>query len=232
MPAAVWLAYTPDRKGEHPQRHLAEYRGVLQADAYGGYDKLYETGRVTEAACMAHARRKIHDEHARRPTELTQEALRRIGELYGIEADIRGSPAQERLVVRRAQSVPLMQALYDWIHMQMKTLSAHAEMAKAFGYMLKQWGALNVFCHDGWVEIDNNICENALRAVALGRRNYMFFGSDNGGDAAAVIYSLIGTCKLNGVEPESWLRDVVGKIGDWPSNKVHELLPWNLSSVK
>ena len=125
-----------------------------------------------------------------------------------------------------------MQSLYDWMQTQLKPLSVHAEMAKAFGYMLKQWDALNVFCGDGLVEIDNNICENALRCVALGRRNYLFFGSDRGGEAAAIIYSLLGTCKLNGVEPEAWLRDVLGKINDWPSNRVHELLPWNLATVK
>lgn len=232
LPPAVWFAYSADRKGEHPQRHLSEYRGVLQADAYGGYDALYETGRITEAACLAHARRKIHDEHARRPTELTQEALKRIAALYAIEADIRGSPEERRLAVRKEKSMPLMQSLYEWIREQLKTLSVHAEMAKAFGYMLKQWEALNAFCCDGRVEIDNNICENALRCVALGRRNYLFFGSDRGGEAAAVIYSLLGTCKLNGVEPEAWLRDVLGKISDWPSNRVHELLPWNLSIVK
>lgn len=232
MPAAVWFAYSADRKGEHPQRHLAEYRGVLQADAYGGYDALYDTGRVTEAACLAHARRKIHDEHVRRPTEMTHEALRRIAELYAIEADIRGCPANERLAVRKEKSRPLMESLYDWLQAQIKTLSVHAEMAKAFGYMQKQWDALNVFCSDGRVEIDNNICENALRCVALGRRNYLFFGSDNGGEAAAIIYSLIGSCKLNGVEPEGWLREVLGKLNDWPSNRVHELLPWNLSPVK
>ncbi|HGO4163231.1 IS66 family transposase [Serratia marcescens] len=232
MPAAVWFAYSADRRGAHPQRHLSEYRGVLQADAYGGYDALYETGRITEAACLAHARRKIHDEHARRPTELTQEALKRIAALYAIEADIRGSPEETRLAVRKEKSMPLMQSLYDWIQAQLKTLSVHTEMAKAFGYMLKQWEALNVFCNDGRVEIDNNICENALRCVALGRRNYLFFGSDRGGEAAAIIYSLLGTCKLNGVEPEGWLRDVLGKISDWPSNRVHELLPWNLSTVK
>ncbi|EIG0952229.1 TPA: IS66 family transposase, partial [Salmonella enterica] len=232
LPSAVWFAYSPDRKEEHPQRHLAEYRGVLQADAYSAYDALYETGRVKEAACLAHARRKIHDEHVRRPTEVTHEALRRIAELYAIEAEIRGSPADERLVVRKARSVPLMQSLYDWIQLQRKTLSKHAEMAKALDYMLNQWDALNEYCRDGWVEIDNNICENALRCVALGRRNYMFFGSDNGGESAAIIYSLLSTCKLNGVEPESWLREVIGKINDWPSNRVHELLPWNFSPVK
>jgi len=232
MPAAVWFAYSADRKGAHPQRHLSEYRGVLQADAYGGYDALYETGRITEAACLAHARRKIHDEHARRPTELTTEALRRIAALYAIEAEIRGSPEESRLASRKVKSRPLMQSLYEWIQEQLKTLSAHAEMAKAFGYMQKQWDALNVFCIDGRVEIDNNICENALRCVALGRRNYLFFGSDRGGEAAAIIYSLLGTCKLNGVEPEGWLRNVLGKISDWPSNRVHELLPWNLPTVK
>uniref|UniRef100_A0A1A9VZ64 IS66 family transposase n=1 Tax=Glossina brevipalpis TaxID=37001 RepID=A0A1A9VZ64_9MUSC len=232
MPPAVWFAYSADRKGVHPQRHLSEYRGVLQADAYGGYDALYESGGVTEAACLAHARRKINDEHVRRPTDLTQEALKRIAALYAIEADIRGSPEETRLAVRKEKSCSLMRSLYDWIQVQLKTLSVHAEMAKAFGYMLKQWDALNVFCSDGRVEIDNNICENALRCVALGRRNYLFFGSDRGGKAAAIIYSLLGTCKLNGVESEAWLRDVLGKISDWPSNRVHELLPWNLSTVK
>lgn len=164
--------------------------------------------------------------------ELTTGALRRIAELYAIEADIRGSPEETRLSVRKEKSQPLMQSLYGWIQAQLKTLSVHAEMAKAFGYMLKQCDALNVFCSDGRVEIDNNICENALRCVALGRRNYLFFGSDRGGEAAAIIYSLLGTCKLNGVEPGAWLRDVLWKISDWPSNRVHELLPWSLDTVK
>lgn len=231
-PPAVWFSYSADRKGEHPQRHLAGYRGVLQADAYGGYDALYESGRITEAACMAHARRKIHDEHVRRPTEMTNEALKRTGALYAIEAEIRGSRAVERLAVRKEQTVPLMQSLYDWIQARMKTLSVHAETAKAFAYMLKQWDALNEYCHNGEVEIDNNIGENALRSVAVGRKNYLFFGSDNGGESAAIIYSLLGTCKLNGVEPERWLSEVISKIGEWPSNEVHELLPWNVQPVK
>ncbi|EPR2058760.1 IS66 family transposase, partial [Shigella boydii] len=155
-------------------------RTALQADAYAGYNVLYETGRVKEAGCLAHARRKIHDEDVRRPTEMTQEALRRIAELYDIEAEIRGSPAEERLAVRKARSVQLMQSLYDWIQLQRKTLSKHAEMAKAFDYILNHWNALNEFCRDGWVEIDNNIGENALRSVAVGRKNYLFFGSDKG----------------------------------------------------
>lgn len=231
-PPAVWFSYSADRKGEHPQRHLSGYSGVLQADAYGAYDVLYESGRIREAACMAHVRRKIHDEHARRPTDMTNEALKRIAALYVIEAEIRGLSSAGRLATRKSRTVPLMWSLHDWVLEQMKTLSVHAEMAKAFTYMLNQWDALNEYCCNGQVEIDNNIGENALRTVAVGRKNYLFFGSDNGGEAAAIIYSLLGTCKLNGVESEGWLREVISKINDWPSNQVDALLPWNLPSVK
>lgn len=162
MPPAVWFAYSPDRKGLHPQQHLAGYSGILPG-AYGGYNALYENGRITEAACMAHARRKIHDVHARTPTDITTEALRRIGELYAIEAEIRSSPAEKRLSVREVKTVPRMQSLYNWLQTQMKTLSRHAEIAKAFAYLLKQWNALNLYCENGWAEIDNNIAESVLR---------------------------------------------------------------------
>lgn len=146
-----------------------------------------ETAPVTEAACMAHTRRKIHDVHVRHPTAVTTEALNRIGALYAVKSEIRGSPAEERLTARKARSVPLMQSLYDWIQQQMCTLSRHSDTAKAFTCLLKQWDALNEYCCNGWVEIDNNLCENALRVVTLGRRSYMFFGSDGSGDSAAVI---------------------------------------------
>ncbi|EDT6893046.1 TPA: IS66 family transposase [Salmonella enterica] len=228
MPPAVWFAYSPDRKGIHPQNHLAGYSGVLQADAYGGYRALYGSGRITEAACMAHARRKIHDVHARAPTDITTEALQRIGELYVIEAEVRGCSAEQRLAARKARAAPLMQSLYDWIQQQMKTLSRHSDTAKAFAYLLKQWDALNVYCSNGWVEIDNNIAENALRGVAVGRKNWLFAGSDSGGEHAAVLYSLIGTCRLNNVEPEKWLRYVIEHIQDWPANRVRDLLPWKV----
>ncbi|EFC9840359.1 IS66 family transposase [Escherichia coli] len=226
LPPAVWFAYSPDRKGVHPQQHLTGYSGILQADAYGGYNALYEDGRINEAACMAHARRKIHDVHARIPTDITTEALRRIGELYAIEAEIRGSPADARLAFRKTRTVPLMQSLYDWIQAQMNVLSRHSDTAKAFAYMLKQWDALNLYCSNGWAEIDNNIAENALRGVALGRKNWLFAGSDEGGERAAILYSLIGTCRLNGVDPEAWLRYVISHIQDWPVNRVRDLMPW------
>ncbi|HAW2497616.1 TPA: IS66 family transposase, partial [Escherichia coli] len=231
-PPAVWFAYSPNRQGKHPEQHLRPFRGILQADAFTGYDRLFsaerEGGALTEVACWAHARRKIHDVHARVPTDITTEALQRIGELYVIEAEVRGCSAEQRLAARKARAAPLMQSLYDWIQTQMKTLSRHSDTAKAFAYLLKQWEALNVYCSNGWVEIDNNIAENALRGVAVGRKNWLFAGSDSGGEHAAVLYSLIGTCRLNNVEPEKWLRYVIEHIQDWPANRVRDLLPWKV----
>lgn len=167
---------------------------------------------------MAHARRKIHNVHVHHPTAVTAEALSHIGTLYAIESEIRGSPAEERLTARKARSIPLMQSLYDWIQQQMCTLSRHSDTEKACAYLLKQRDALNEYCRNGWVEIDNNLCENALRVVVLGRRNYMFFVSDGGGNSAAIMYNLIGSCKLNGIEPETWLCYVISVINTWPAN--------------
>ena len=226
---AVWFAYSPDRKGIHPQSHLAGFSGVLQADAYAGFNELYRNGQITEAACWAHARRKIHDVHVRTPSALTEEALKRIGELYAIEAEIRGMPAKRRLAERQQKAKPRLKSLESWLREKVKTLSRHSELAKAFTYVLNQWPALAYYTDDGWAEADNNIAENALRMVSLGRKNYLFFGSDHGGERGALLYSLIGTCKLNGVEPESYLRYVLDVIADWPINRVSELLPWRVA---
>ncbi|WP_105275274.1 IS66-like element ISEc8 family transposase, partial [Escherichia sp. MOD1-EC7003] len=226
---AVWFSYSPDRKGIHPQTHLACFSGVLQADAYAGFNELYRNGRITEAACWAHARRKIHDVHVHIPSALTEAALEQIGQLYAIEADIRGMPAEQRLAERQRKTKPLLKSLESWLREKMKTLSRHSELAKAFAYALNQWPALTYYANDGWVEIDNNIAENALRAVSLGRKNFLFFGSDHGGERGALLYSLIGTCKLNNVDPESYLRHVLGVIADWPVNRVSELLPWRIA---
>ncbi|ERB26727.1 transposase [Escherichia coli UMEA 3292-1] len=168
---AVWFAYSPDRKGIHPQTHLAGFSGVLQADAYAGFNELYRDGRITEAACWAHARRKIHDVHVRTPSALTEEALKRIGELYAIEAEIRGMTAEQRLAERQLKTKPLLKSLESWLREKMKTLSRHSELAKAFAYALNQWPALTYYADDGWAEADNNIAENALRMVSLGRKN-------------------------------------------------------------
>jgi transposase len=222
---AVWFAYSPDRKSIHPQTHLAGFSGVLQADAYAGFNELYREGHVQEAACWAHARRKIHDVHVRTPTE---EALKRIGELYDIEADIRGAPAEKRRAGRQLKTKPLLASLESWLREKMKSLSRHSELTKAFAYALNQWEALTYYTEDGWAEADNNIAENALRMVSLGRKNFLFFGSDHGGERGALLYSLLGTCKLNGIDPERYLHHVLDVIVDWPVNRVSELLPWRI----
>jgi transposase len=224
---AAWFAYTPNRQGLHPQTHLADFDGVLQADAYAGYDKIYSDGRVKEAACMAHARRKIHDLHVRKATVTTTEALRRIGELYGIEEQIRGAPPDQRRRIRQEQARPLLDDFEQWLRTRLLTLSTQSDTTKAINYMLNQWQALMYYCDDGRAEIDNNLAENALRGVALGRKNFMFLGADSGGERAATMYSLIVSAKLNGIDPQAYLRYVLTHIADYPITRVAELLPWN-----
>lgn len=201
---------------------------MLQADAYAGFNELYRDGHIKEAACWAHARRKIHDVHVRTPSALTDEALKRIGELYAIEADIRGMPAEQRLAERQLKTKARLKSLENWLREKVKTLSRHSELAKAFTYVLNQWQALTYYADDGWAEADNNIAENALRTVSLGRKNWLFFGSDHGGERGALLYSLIGTCKLNGVDPERYLHHILDVIADWPVKRVSELLPWRI----
>ncbi|REG58578.1 transposase [Paraburkholderia sp. BL6669N2] len=229
-PAAVWFAYSPDRKGIHPQTHLAGFEGILQADAYSGFNELYESGKIREAACWDHARRYIYDVHARTPTEATREVLELIGELYGIEADIRGKPAAERLRVRQEKSVPLLATIKTWMTDKLATLSKKSDLAKAIRYSLNQWDALALYCDEGGAEISNALAENALRCVSLGRKNFLFAGSDSGGERAAAMYGLIGTCKLNGINPRAYLEYVLTHIADHPINRIDELLPWNVAT--
>jgi transposase len=226
VPPAVWFAYTPDRKGIHPQTHLADFEGVLQADVYAGFNALFEDGGIQEAACWAHARRKFYDLHETRPSSLTTEALQRIAELYAIEAEIRGKPPDERRQIRQARTKPLLADLEGWLRASLEKLSRKSDTAAAIQYSLNLWPALIRYCEDGRVEIDNSAAERALRGVAIGRRNYLFAGADSGGERAAAIYSLIGTVKLNGIDPEAWLRHVLAHIADHPVNRVDEFLPW------
>jgi len=227
-PPAVWFAYTPDRKGEHPQSHLREFRGVLQADGYAGYDAVYKDGRVQEAACLAHVRRQFFDLHQAHQSPVAKEALERIAALYAIEGEIRGRSADERRQVRQERSRPLLNSLQQWLEETLHKLSRKSDTARAVRYALGRWDALLRFCNDGRVEIDNNAAERSLRAVVLGRKNYLFAGSDRGGERAAALYSLIGTARLNGLDPENYLRNVLSRIADHPINRVEELLPWNL----
>jgi len=226
--AAVWFAYSPDRRGEHPQQHLREFEGILQADAYAGFHHLHEGGQIQEAACWAHVRRKFYDLQVAHASPLAPEALKRIAELYAIESDIRGRPPEERLQARTAGARPLFDSLHQWLQAKLSMVSKKSEIAAAIHYALGRWRALLRYCDDGHIEIDNNAAERALRAVALGRKNYLFAGSDSGGERAAAIYSLIGTAKLNGLDPEAYLRKVLQRIADHPINHIEELLPWNL----
>src|SRR6059058_2456561 len=229
-PPAVWLAYTPDRKGEHPKAHLSEFTGTLQADAYAGYDAVYEDGRVKEAASMAHVRRSFYDLYEAHKSAVAKESLERIAALYTIEEEIRGRSAEERREIRNARSRPLLESLKQWFEETLGKLSTKSDTTKAIRYALKRWDELMRFCNDGHLEIDNNAAERSLRAVVLGRKNYLFAGSDAGGERAAAIYGLIGTAKLNGLNPEAYLREVLSRIADHPLNRIEELLPWNLAA--
>jgi transposase len=245
-PAAVFY-YSRDRTGAHPQGHLASYRGILQADAFGGYTKLYDPGRepgpITEAACWSHARRKFFvladlAQNARRRAQgktatfvspLALAAVRRIDALFDIERAINGKPAAERLAVRRERSLPLVIELEAWMQQERARLSRHDDVAKAIDYMLKRWASFTRFLDDGRICLSNNAAERALRGIALGRRSWLFAGSDRGGQRAAKMYSLIVTARMNDVDPQAWLADVLARIADHPVSRLHELLPWHWS---
>jgi transposase len=226
---AVWFAYSPDRKGEHPKRHLKLYNGALQADAYAGFQHLYENGTIVEVACWAHTRRKFHEIHIAHASPTTTEAIERIAALYAIEAEIRGSTVEARKTIRQARAKPLLANLHTWLEATLAKLSRKSDTAAAIRYALSRWPALTRYVDDGQLEIDNNAAERALRVVALGRKNFLFAGSNAGRERAAAIYCLLGSAKLNGLDPELYLHHVLARIADHPITKVSELLPWNVS---
>jgi transposase len=228
-PPAVLLRYTPDRKAVHPVMHLGGFHGILQADGYAGFDRLYGE-RIQEAACWAHVRRKFYDFHVAHDSPLAAEALERIGRLYAVEGDIRGRPPDERRRVRQARAGPELESLHAWLHTTLTTVSKKSEFAVAIRYALSRWAALTRYRDDGRVEIDNNAAERSLRAIALGRKNWLFAGSDDGGERAAAIYSLLGTAQLNGLNVEAYLHHVLERLPDHPVNRVDELLPWAIAA--
>ena len=230
-PPAAWYRYTPTREGAHPRAHLAKFQGILQADGFSGFNGLYESGRIREAGCWAHARRKFYDLFEANASPVAREALDRIQALYAIEERIRGKSPAERLTVRQRDAVPLLASLESWMRATLATVSAKSEMAAAFNYSLKRWEALTRYSQDGSVEIDNNAAERAMKGPVLGRKNWIFAGSHDGGERAAAMYSLLETAKLNGVDPEAYLRQVLQRISDLPITRVAELLPWNLMPV-
>ena len=244
-PPAAMFYYSRDRAGEHPQAHLATYAGIFQADAYSGYNKLYEPDRkpgpILEAACWAHARRPFFAmadlaENARRKAQgqtpgvispLAMEAVRRIDALFEIERSINGQSAEQRRVIRQELSAPLVADLESWMREQRAKLSRGNDLAKAMDYMLKRWTAFTRFLDDGRICLSNNAAERALRGIALGRKSWLFAGSDRGGQRAAAMYSIIVTATMNDVDPQAWLADVLTRIAEHPVHRLDELLPWN-----
>ena len=244
-PPAAMFYYSRDRSGAHPQTHLAAYSGVLQADAFGGYTKLYDAqrqpGPIQEAACWVHARRPFFamadlEENARRKaagkkeiviSPIAMEVVRRIDALFEIERTINGQSTELRQAVRRALSAPLVAELQAYMLAQRAKLSRGHDLAKAMTYLLKRWGSFTRFLDDGRVCLSNNAAERALRGIALGRKSWLFCGSDRGGERAAAMYSLIVTAKMNDVDPQAWLADVLARIATHPAHRLDELLPWN-----
>ena len=230
-PPAAAFFYSRDRGGEHPEQHLASYAGLMQADAYAGFNRLYEAGRkpgpIVEAVCWAHARRKFFDLARINKAPIATEAVERIDVLFAIEREINGMPPQERVHVRHERSCPLVTALEIWLREQRTRVSKNSETGKAIEYSLKRWPSLARFLDNGRLCMSNNAAERELRAVAVGRRNWTFAGSDEGGRRAAAIYTLIATAKLNDVDPQAWLADMLAHLPDHPAKRIHELLPWS-----
>jgi transposase len=232
QPVVVYR-YAEDRRGCHVKEHLERFHGVLQVDGYSGYADLADAGRpggaVTLAYCLAHARREFFDVHKQTADPIAAEALRRIGEIYAIEARIRGLSAAGRVAIRQAETKPLMAALWSWLMQRLSEISKKSSLAAAIRYTLGHWQGLTVFLGDGRVEVDNNTVERAIRPIPLGRKNALFAGSAAGGERWAILASLINTAKLHGVDPQTWLADVLDRIvsGRTKANALRELLPWN-----
>ncbi|MCJ1960817.1 IS66 family transposase [Novosphingobium mangrovi (ex Hu et al. 2023)] len=244
-PPAALFHYSRDRRGEHPRAHLASWAGIPQADAYGGYNELYAPGRqpapLVEAGCFAHARRKFFEladveAAARRKSRgertgmiypIALEAVQRLDALFEIKRGINGKTAAKRIAVRQDLSAPLMADLHTWLAAQLAKLSRSHDLAKAINYMLRRWGAFTRFLSDGRICLTNNAAERTLRCVPLGRKAWLFCGSDRGGQRAAVLYTLIQTARLNDVDPQAWLADVLARIAEHPARQLDELLPWN-----
>ena len=241
QPPAVWFEYAPGRGGEHPREHLRDYQGVVHCDGYAGMNELFGLfphrrksragpARMKRSLCFSHARRKLFEMFVALNSPIAAEAVDRIDALYDIEREIRGLDPEARLRERKERAAPLLEDLHSWLTSQVARLPRSSALARAIRYTIKpeHWPALTYYCTDGRAEISNNAAERSLRDVALGRRSYLFAGSDTGGERAASMYSLIGCCKLNGIDPEGYLRYVFERVADHPINRIHELLPWNI----
>ena len=237
--AAVFY-YSPTREGEHAERQLAAYTGIVQADAYSGFNGLFVEGRqidgkpgpIIEAACWSHSRRKFFELARLRKMPIAIEAVTRIDALFAIEREINGQSPSQRLAVRRERSKPLLDSFEAWLRAERGKLSPKGPLAKAIAYTFNHWQAFTRFLDDGRVCLSNNAAERSVRGIAVGRRNWTFCGSDTGGHRAAVMYTLIETAKLSGVDPRAWLADVLARIADHPMQRLDELLPWNWQAAR
>lgn len=225
-PPAAWYRFSTDRRAARPLDHLSRFEGWMHADGYAGFDDLYRSGRVREVACMAHIRRKFFDVHAAQGSAVAAEALQRIAALYAVEQEVRGQPPDRRAEVRQARASSLVEEFEAWLRSQITRISGKTPLAAAIRYALSRLPRLRPYLEHGVLEIDNNPAERAIRGVALGRKNYLFMGSEGGGKAAAIAYTLIETAKLNGVDPQAWLTDVLGCIAAYKITRLDELLPW------
>jgi transposase len=230
-PQAAWYQFSPDRKGVRPRQHLANYQGWMHADGYAGFEDLYRSGRIHEVACMAHIRRKFVDVYKSQGSAIAEEAIKRIAVLYGIEKDARGQPPDERAKIRQEKAKPVLDDLQAWLNAQLPKISAKTPLAGAIRYALTRMKRLRPYLENGFLELDNNTAERSMRPIALGRKNYLFMGSEGGGKSAAIAYTLIETAKLNGVDPQAWLTDVLGRIADHKITRLDELLPWRYAQV-
>lgn len=225
-PPAAWYRFSADRKGAHPADHLGSFEGWMHADGYAGFNELYRGGAIREVACMAHIRRKFVDVFQSEGSVIAEEAIRRIAGLYAVEKDARGLTPEERVCLRRDRAKPILDDLEIWLQAQLRKISGKSELAKAIRYALARMKKLRPYLDHGFLEIDNNPSERAMKPVAVGRKNYLFVGSEGGGKAAAIAYTLIETAKLHGVDPQAWLTQVLARIAEHPINRLEDLLPW------
>ena len=225
-PPAAWYQFSVDRKGVRTANHLKDYTGWMHADGYAGFEKLYQTGRINEVACIAHIRRKFVDVQQSQGSAIAEEAIRRIAELYAVEKQARGSPPEDRVRLRKAKAEHLLDDLEHWLAVQLTRISGKTPLANAIRYALTRIKRLRPYLDHGFLEIDNNTAERGMRGIAIGRKNWLFAGSERGGRSAAIAYTLIETAKLNGVDPQAWLTDVLDRIADHKITRLDELTPW------
>jgi transposase len=230
-PPAAWYRFTIDRKGEHPAGHLAAYKGWMHADGYSGFNELYRSGGISEVACLAHIRRKFTDVFQSEGSAIAGEAIKRIAGLYAVEKEARGRPPEERVRLRQAEAKPVLEDLEAWLQAQLPKISGKSELAKAMRYALTRMKKLRPYLDHGYLEADNNSAERSMKPIALGRKNFLFVGSEGGGKSAAILYTLIETAKLNAVDPQAWLTDVLGRIADHKITRLDELMPWRYAAA-